>query len=654
MKPFIASCIYFFAAILFSQKISAQDSSSIYNKNQVFDPLFMPLNGTEFRSANGAPGPKYWQNQVNYIIHSTLNEKDTTLEGDVMISYINNSPDQLSYLWLQLDQNLFSPDSRGAATTLVTGDRFDVKGYKKGGYHIKSVSVVYKGKNFKITPMITDTRMQLRLPFTVRPNGDKINIQVDYSFSIPQYGADRMGRLYTKNGVIYQLAQWYPRMCVYDNVQGWNTLPYMGLGEFYCEYGNFDYYVTVPAGMIVAGSGDLQNPQQTLTAIEIKRLNEARKSDSTVHIINENEVGTASMRASQAGNQTWHFKMQNSRDVSWTASKAFMWDAARINFPSGRKGISMAVYPIESKGYEAYGRSVQYLKQSVEFYSKNYFEYPWNSAVVVAGVALGMEYPGIIFCSYEIKNDNLWHDVTHEIGHNWFPMIVGSNERRYMWMDEGMNTFINGYASNWFDHGEYGDTTNRGILGMARTMTKTVDPLMTAPESMAFSDYGQYYFKTATALNILRNTVIGPDRFDYAFKTYINHWAFKHPQPNDFFRTMNDAAGDDLNWFWKEWFYETWKLDQSIKGVTYVKDDAANGALITLENLQQMALPVILKITEQNGQSQELKLPVEIWQRGGKWTFKYNSISPITSIILDPHNELPDINRKNNIWGNSK
>ncbi|MEO8862400.1 MAG: M1 family metallopeptidase, partial [Ginsengibacter sp.] len=447
MKSIKVLCIPIVLFFLCGTRIFAQDSVSVYNKNQVFDPTFMSQDATEFRSANGAPGPGYWQNSVNYLIHATLDEKDTTLKGDVNISYTNNSTDALKYLWLQLDQNLFNPDSRGAATTLISGDRFDVKGYTKGGYHIESVSVLYKGKSYKINPVITDTRMQLRLPFSVMPHGDKIEVTVKYFFSIPQYGADRMGRLNTKNGVVYELAQWYPRMCVYDDVQGWNTLPYMGLGEFYCEYGNFDYFITVPANMIVAGSGDLQNPQQVLTTTQMNRLEAARKSDSTVAIIKEEEIGSTSLRPAKTGMLTWHFKMKNSRDVSWTASKAFMWDAARINFPSGRKGISIAVYPIESKGYNAYGRSTQYLKQSIEFYSKTYFEYPWNSAVVVAGVALGMEYPGIVFCSYRIGKGNLWHDVTHEIGHNWFPMIVGSNERSFMWMDEGMNTFINGYAS---------------------------------------------------------------------------------------------------------------------------------------------------------------------------------------------------------------
>jgi len=653
MKTFTSWCISF---ILFtiSQSVFSQDSTSTYNHNQVFDPTFFTQNGNEFRSANGAPGPKYWQNNTNYIIHATLDEKDTLLKGNVSINYTNNSPDSLNYLWLQLDQNLFDSASRGAATTLVTGDRFDVKGYKKGGYNIVYASVLYKGKKYSLKPVITDTRMQLRLPFSMKPNGDKIEITIDYNFSIPEYGADRMGRLYTRNGVVYQLAQWYPRMCVYDDVMGWNTLPYMGLGEFYCEYGNFDYFVTVPADMIVAGSGDLQNPKDVLTSIEINKLNEARKSDSNVAIISENEIGLSSTRPAHTGNLTWHFKMHNSRDVSWTASKAFIWDAARINFPSGRKGISMAVYPVESKGYNAYGRSAQYLKQSIEFYSKDYFEYPWNSAVVVAGVALGMEYPGIVFCSYRIGKASLWHDVTHEIGHNWFPMIVGSNERRFMWMDEGMNTFVNGYASNWFNNGEYGDTTNKSIEREANSMKRNKNPLMTPPEAMGLRDYGMYYSKTAVGLNILRNSIIGANRFDYAFRTYIRRWAFKHPQPDDFFRTMNDAAGEDLGWFWKEWFYETWKLDQAVKSVVYIKDKPENGALITVENLGEIALPVTLKITEQNGNTQQIKLPVEVWQRDEQWTFKYNSTSPITSIVLDPNNELPDENRSNNIWKGEK
>lgn len=268
----------------------------------------------------------------------------------------------------------------------------------------------------------------------------------------------------------------------------------------------------------------------------------------------------------------------------------------------------------------------------------------------MAGVALGMEYPGIIFCSYKIKDGNLWHDVTHEIGHNWFPMIVGSNERRYMWMDEGLNTFINGYASNWFNHGEYGDTTNGQVLRMARVLSRSKSPLMTLPAAMGLSDYGQYYYKASLALNLLRNVVIGPDRFDYAFKAYINRWKFKHPQPDDFFRTINNAAGEDLNWFWKEWFYTTWNLDQAVKDVRYVNNNAGSGSLITIDNLGKMVMPVTIKVTEQNDHSETVKLPVEIWQRGGEWTFKYNSTSPVVSVVIDPQGELPDLDRANNSW----
>ena len=617
-----------------------------YNPLQVFDPSFFTHNGNEFRSANGAPGPKYWQNTASYIIKAALSDKDSSINGSVSINYTNNSPDSLNYLWLQLDQNLFKADSRGSAATPVSGDRFDVGKYTSG-YDIKSVSVTYLGKLYKIQPSINDTRMELRLPFAVKPGGDKISIAINYSFFIPEHGADRMGRLNTKLGTIFQLAQWYPRMCVYDDVEGWNTLPYMGEGEFYCEYGDYDYYITAPADMIVAGSGDLQNPQEVLTATEIQRLAEAAKSDSTIHIISPKEVGTAAIRPKQSGTLTWHYRMHNTRDVSWAASRSFIWDATRIKLASGSGKLAMAVYPAESIGSNKYNRAAQYLKHSIEFYSKSYFEYPWHSAFVVAGVALGMEYPGIVFCSYSIKDDDLWRDVTHEIGHNWFPMIVGSNERRYMWMDEGMNTFINGYSSGSYNGGEYNDTSSAAVK-ITRGMLNEKDPLMTAPE--VSTEGGMYYYKTALALNILRNEVLGPDRFDYAFRMYIKRWAYKHPQPDDFFRTMNDAAGDNLNWFWKEWFFTNWNLDQAVTNIKYIGNDAANGALITIENLGQMALPVQVKVTEANGNIQLVNLPVEIWQRGYKWTFKCHSTTKISSVIIDPDRLLPDVDRSNNAY----
>jgi len=632
-----------FALVFFAPFSLYAQVKSTYDKKQVFDPQFFTNNGNEIRNGNGAPGLKYWQNRADYTIHAALLEKDTMVKGDVSINYTNNSPDTLNYLWLQLDQNLFKADSRGAAVT-PAGDRFDSNGFK-GGYTIGKVSVVYAGKTYTIKPYVTDTRMQIRLPFAVKQQGDKITVNIDYSFAIPEHGADRMGRLSTQNGVIYQLAQWFPRMCVFDDLNGWNTLPYLGNGEFYCEYGDIDYYITTPADMVVAGSGDLQNAQQVLTPIEAKRLALAAKTDSAISIIGKDEIKPSGRKTT--GTLTWHYKMNNTRDVAWAASRAFLWDAARVNLPSGKKGMAMAVYPIESIGREHYSRAVEYLKFSMEFYSKNYFEYPWHNATVVAGVALGMEYPGIVFCSDKIVNDDLFRDIAHEIGHNWFPMIVGGDERRYGWMDEGFNTFINGYVWTNFNKGEYAEKKS-AALGLTKGMQKEHDPLMIAPD--ANDDGGMFYYKTALALNILRNLVLEPDRFDYAFKTYISRWAYRHPQPYDFFRTMNDAAGEDLNWFWKEWFYTTWNIDQAITDVKYVKNDPASGALITVENLREMALPIVAKITEENGKVQTIKLPVEIWQHGPKWVFRYNSTSKIKQVVLDPDNQLPDTDRNNNIY----
>jgi hypothetical protein len=622
-----------------------------YNHQDLFGPIIWPMTSGDNRSASGQPGPHYWQNRADYQIHATLDEaaQDTLIKGEVSISYTNNSPDNMDYLWLQLDQNLFKPDSRGAAVTPYTGDRFDVKGFSRGGYHIASVSVTYKGQTYTVTPVITDARMQVRLNKPLGGNGDKIQVKVNYDFSIPFYGADRMGRKKFSQGYVYEVAQWYPRMCVYDDVEGWNTLPYMGLGEFYCDYGDFDYYITAPANMVVVGSGDLQNAAEVLTPLQQKRLAEARNSDKTVMIITPDEVGQAATRPAK-GTLTWHYKMENSRDVSWAASTAFIWDAAKVNFPSGRKGIAMSTYPVESSGNNSWGRSTEYLKHSMEIYSKAYYEYPWNSAVSVSGVALGMEYPGIIFCLSNLKNGGLWGDITHEIGHNWFPMIVGSNERKFMWMDEGFNTFINEYASDQFNNGEYANRNkNKQAQGILQGYKNSKDPLMTPPEAIGLRDYGQYYSKTALGLDMLRNVVLGPERFDYAFHEYIKHWAMKHPLPYDFFRAMNDASGEDLNWFFKPWFFTTWKLDQAVEAVRY-EGDPANGALITIANKEKMAMPVDLKITQSNGKTEILHLPVNVWQRNGTWTFRYPSTSIIKSIVIDPDGNLPDIDLTNNVY----
>lgn len=647
---FLPLLISFFLA-----NAQSKDDSSTYNPHDFFAEKFAPHAGNLLRSGNGTPGPAYWQNSASYVIHATLSEKDTSITGNVMITYTNNSPDNLKCLWLQLDQNIFKSSSRGAATNIYPGDYFNVLDDKNGGYEISSVSVRQDGKTYNTQPIITDTRMQIRLNTPMHSKGDIVSVKISYRFTIPMNGADRFGRLYTKNGVIYQIAQWYPRMCVYDDVQGWNTLPYLGNGEFYCDYGNYDYYVTAPAEMIVFGSGDLQNAKEVLTSETIKRLAKAAVSDKTVTIISADEAMKPSSRPTSKGNLTWHFRMKNSRDVAFVAGKGMIWDAARINLPSGRKALAMSCYPIESEGDSAWSRSTEYLKACIEIYSKNYFEYPWNNAVSSAGSAAGMEYPGIIFNAYTLKKVRLWFLTAHEIGHDWFPMIVGSNERKYMWQDEGLNTYINYIATDIFNHGEYKNdpvilNTNFFASLDYEDFMNHKDPLMTVSDAMDEKQHYQYYGKTAYGLLLLRNTIVGKERFDYAFRKYTEAWAFKHPTPYDFFNAINNYAGEDLNWFWKEWFFTTWKLDQSVSSVNYVDNDPAKGAVITIENKGKMIAPVIVKVIQTNGEEHTIKLPVEIWQRSGTWTFKYPSVSTIDKVILDPEKVLPDMDRKNNEW----
>ncbi len=636
-----------------SQEMPPKTGSG-YNPHKVFDPNFDDNGSSVYRSANGAPGPQYWQNRADYRIAATLDTTSKTITGKVEITYTNNSPNELPYVWLQLEQNQLSKGSRGVITSGNTPRKF------YGGDDIKSVKVREGQKTFSADYLINDTRMQIRLPHPISPKGGKIEIIIGYSFVVPPAGYGRTGWMYTKNGAIYDIAQWYPRMSVYDDLNGWNNLPFLGAGEFYCEYGNFDYSVTVPSDQIVVGSGVLLNPKSVLTSREIKRIAEARKSDKRVFIISPEEVATPETRPTEKGMMTWHFEMKNARDAVWACSRAFIWDAARINLPSGRKSLAESVYPIESAADSSWGRSTEYVKGAIEIFSKDWYEYPYPAAINVAGPVGGMEYPGIVFCGWRMYNKVMWYVTAHELGHNWFPMIVGSNERQNAWMDEGFNTFIDIYASDEFNHGEYAPKRDGEFDPQAKNPARDIVPYLLNPLSQPIISYadgipGRYvhtleYYKTALGLYMLRGYVLGHKRFDYAFRTYIKRWAYKHPSPEDFFRTMNDAAGENLNWFWKEWFVKNYKLDQAVTGVKYVDGDPAKGALITLENNDQMVMPTTVEVKESNGKVGKIDLPVEIWERSGTFTFHYNSTSSIDSVIVDPDKVLPDVDPANNVW----
>lgn len=624
-------------------------AQSQYDQRELFNPNFYPQSGNEFRSASGEPGPKYWQNRADYKINCTLDTVKQSVAGETEITYTNNSPDNLKFLWLQLDQNIYTQESRGSATTTQTGGRWANASFTKGDM-IKSVSVEVDGKKYTPQYTITDTRLQIWLQQALKSSGSKAKINITYEFTVPEYGTDRMGRLKTTNGWIYEVAQWFPRMAVYDDIEGWNTLPYLGAGEFYLEYGDFDYSITAPANMVVVGSGELVNEKEVLTPAVQSRLSAARNSDKTVMLRSAQDINDAKWQRSGT-NLTWHFKIQNARDVAWAASHAFVWDAARMNMPSGKKSLAMSVYPVESIKKDGWQRSTEMVKGSIEYNSKQWFEFPYPVATNVAGIVGGMEYPGIVFCSFSSSGDGLWGVTDHEFGHTWFPMIVGSNERKYAWMDEGFNTFINGLSTASFNNGEFNHFTYFPGDMTAYIFGKQMDPLMTAPDVIQQRSLGvAAYEKPSMMLNALRNVVVGKDRFDAAFREYINRWAYKHPTPWDFFHTMENVAGEDLNWFWREWVFNNWSLDQSVKGVAYIDNKPENGAAITVENLDRMAMPVTVLIKETNGQEQRVKLPIEVWQRGATWTFAVPTTSKIKEVTLDPDKLLPDTNRKNNSW----
>ncbi len=644
-KILLFSIILFFAVSSFAQEPVLE---STYDPHALFSPLFYSTGETITRAATGEPNVGYWQNKADYQIAASLDETTHVIKGTVTITYKNNSPHPLPFLWLQLDQNLFNKDSRGQARMPVgTRSRYgDAASGFNGGYNFTNVQL----NDGKADYIITDTRMQIRLPKAVKANGDVVKIKLDYSFTLPEYGADRCGILKTKNGDIFTVAQWYPRMCVFDEIQGWNTLPYLGPSEFYLEYGDFDFTITAPATHIVVASGELQNPNEVLTPLQVSRLANAKKSDQTVMIRTEAEVSDPSSRP-KGNTLTWHFKMTNARDVSWASSKSFIWDAAKMNLPSGKASLAMSVYPVESAGDKAWTRATEYTKYSIENYSRRWYEFPYPVASNVASNVGGMEYPGIVFCGWKAKGEDLFGVTDHEFGHTWFPMIVGSNERKYGWMDEGFNTFINSIAVKDFNNGEY-KSNPRNMEGLTKYMfSPSSEAIMSTPDAMKEVNIGTaLYLKPGYGLELLRTEILDSNRFDYAFRTYIQRWAFKHPTPWDFFRTIDNVAGEDLTWFWKGWFLENYKLDQAVQSVKYEKDSEIYGAIVTIANLNQMAMPVTIAYETVSGSKGTIKLPVEVWNNSKTWRVKLPTTEKLASVVIDPNKVLPDVNFANNTW----
>lgn len=656
---------------------SALAQKSTYDPRATFAPLTLPTPVNVYRSSNGAPGPKYWQNEADYVIHAVLDTRNQEIRASETITYTNNSPDALPSLWIQLAQNIYRRDSRGhilandlsrglsessapasrqspKKSTVTTGTELShvrnhsVSEQVTEGFNLDGVDVKMGAEMRKAAFVVSDTRMQVRLPAPLQPHGGQLKIRIRYHYEIPGEWGGRTSWGMSKQGPIYDIAQWYPRMAVYDDLRGWDTLPYIG-SEFYLEYGNFDYYITLPAEMIVAGSGRLMNPQEVLTAAEIARLQRAHNSDKTIYIRTPQEASSGAGRPKKSGTLTWHFHMNHTRDVSWSASPVFVWDAARINLPDKKSALAMSFYPPESVGPDAWNNSTAYVKDTVERFSREWFPYPWPNAINVAGFSTGMEYPGIVFDGIKDHGKFLFWVTAHEIGHDWFPMIVGSNERRHAFMDEGFNTFIDIAESADYEGGKFGPKRDSEYSagGNPPDMILKVLDNPKAPTLMALADvYGTKldhpvsYFKGAYGMVLLRDQILGPQRFDWAFRKYIRDWAYKHPSPSDFFREMQSEGGEDLSWFWRGWYFNNWKYDVAV--------DKIDGATITLSNRGQLVLPTTVEVIFKDGTKTRLRLPVEVWESQGTYTWTPRNNSGVAEVIVDPDHILPDDDRANN------
>jgi hypothetical protein len=623
------------------------DTVAPHGDESPFRRLDLPTPNT-IRTGAGTPGPDYWQQRVDYVIRASLDTVAQRVTGEERITYTNHSPDTLRYLWLQLDQNLFNSASRGYRL-FDRDSRFGTRG-AEGGFTLTKVAeagtVVSGGRparrGGKLAYLVNGTVMKVNLARPLPPGGRQ-GLEIGWSFPFGP-NSNRMGIELIDGSYVYEVAQWYPRLAVYDDVRGWNTEQYLGQGEFYLEYGSFDVSLTVPANMLVAATGTLQNPTQVLTAAQRARLARARASDSTVVIRGQDEIADpASRPLSRSGTLTWRFTADSVRDFAWAAARHFVWDAARAN---DGKTLAMSFYPPSAE--PVWNQSTQYVRFAVENYS-SWYTYPYPVAINVNGIEGGMEYPMIVFCRNRTDPKALFSVTDHEIGHTWFPMIVGNNERLHAWMDEGFNTFMNHY--NW-DKKYPGEYNRRGDPGLyiRFALSGKEEPIMTPADRIKGNLSLTAYTKPGLGLILLRDHIIGPGRFDPVFREYIRRWAYKHPTPADFFRSMEDGVGEDLSWFWRSWFYTTEQLDQTVDSVTVSDSAGVVASHVHLRSATPMPMPVELDLRMNDGTTQHLSLPVEVWQGGSPYTAVVPGPKTVVGVTVDPKNRYPDVRRENNRW----
>ena len=569
-------------AILFGQNPNLN-----YNKfKQLKEEIATP---NVYRTASGAPGHQYYQNEADYAMNIFLNDQNQKLTGSETIKYHNNSPDQLEYLWIQLDQNKRAQNSD--SYKIQTGDikSIDTRSIKnmdpefEGGFNITSVT---NSDGSPLSYTIHQTMMRINLSKPLLPK-ESFEFNIDWWYNINdrlEIGG-RSGYEYFEedNNYLYTIAQFFPRMCVYNDTEGWQNKQFLGTGEFTLPFGDYDVKISVPTDHIVAATGELVNAKEILSSEQIERLEKAKNSEKEpVFIVNEKEA-IKNEKGVKKGIKVWHYKAENVRDFGWASSRKFIWDAMIVRQPT-KDVLAMSFYPKEGNPlWEQYSTKV--VAHTLKCYSKYTFDYPYPVAISVHTKWIGMEYPMICFNGGRPEKDGTYSKRTkygmigviiHEVGHNYFPMIINSDERQWTWMDEGLNTFLQYLTEQEF---EKGYPSRRGpaykIVNYMKGDKDRISPIMTNSESI--HQFGNNaYGKPATAMNILRETIMGRELFDYAFKMYSNRWMFKHPNPEDLFRSLEDASSIDLDWFWRGWFYSTDHVDISLDNIKYYRINDQN------------------------------------------------------------------------------
>jgi hypothetical protein len=543
----------------------------------------------DYRTASGAPGHGYYQQKADYKISIEIDDATQKLTGEEVITYTNNSPDKLEYLWLQLDQNIYDINSDSKVIEVEKMEDFksigDIKKklfYYDGGFKIQSITST-GGQNMSYA--INKTMLRINLDKPLLPKSS-ISFKIKWFYIINDRMAvgGRSGYEYFEKdkNYLYTIAQFFPRMCVYDDVEGWQNKQFLGRGEFALPFGDYEVSITVPSDHIVAATGELQNSSSVLTAEQRKRFEQAKNADSPVLIVTQSEAEKAEA-TKVTTKKTWTFKALNVRDFAFATSRKFIWDAQAVTV-GGKKVLAMSYYPKEGNPlWERY--STKLVAHTIKTYSKYTVDYPYPVAISVHSKWIGMEYPMICFNGGRPLEDGtysedtkygMWGVIIHEVGHNFFPMIINSDERQWTWMDEGLNTFVQYLTEQEWERGY---PSRRGpaymIADYMRGDKQFISPIMTNSESI-FQFGNNAYGKPATALNILRETIMGRELFDYAFKMYCERWKFKHPTPADFFRTMEDASAVDLDWFWRGWFYSTDHVDISLDDVNWFQLNTHN------------------------------------------------------------------------------